>query len=411
MTQINHEHVFSLAETVDTRLDQWLKKFPVLAQPLLQEATLDFDVVPVTGNIAETSQVHPDAFDARGRLFDPEYVENEALFGHLTPKFPEQSKIVLDRARHSADVLARLSEGTNLRTPENGLGLAEAQACINWLCEIQPSQDTYVYQAPDLLRFSLDVQLNNVKNRLLPHSLAAGLVSYHLALQMNRLAGHEVVNPYYVLIQNLIHESQRMITHDVIIHDALLPKVLLRALGHMDFAQDHGEHHPRILDVDAEELSLEQRIQFLLWPGDAFTKASPDEGNPFKTADGKPHFRRAEDGVSEVLNSLPNYNKTVTKEDVEAAKETGEYLQLLLKVFGHNIKSVIQYVIDLGMLSKIPAELEQHGVSLQAALDEVEPVWAKVLTIFWNNNNLSHEQMATVMNIELQEFLVGHPAR
>lgn len=389
--------IYSLAERVDSRLNQWLKQFPIFAPTLITELAAIED--------------NPDAFDAQGTLFDYAHVENEALFAHLTPRFPEQSKVVLARASHSADVLARLSENTNLAHPERGLGLREAQACIQWLCEIQPSQDTYVYQEPDLLRFSLDTQLANVRDRLLPHSLAAGLTSYLLAIRVNQVIGHEIIDPYYVLIQNLIHESQRMITHDVIIHDALLPKVLLKALGHMLFAQDHGENHPRILDVNQEELSIEQRIQFILWPGDAFTKASPSEADPFNTPDRVPRFRKANEGFSAVLNSLPNYNKAVTPEDVQTAKETGEYLQLLLKVFGHNIKSVIQYVIDLGMLTKIPAELENHGVSLQEALDAVEPVWGSVLTKFWGNTELSHAEMAEIMNKELEAFLIAHPAR
>lgn len=386
-----------LPNIVDTRLDQWLAQVPTFSTTILREMASE-----------EPREQHPDAFDAQGTLFA--FERNLELFAHLTEQYPEESKAVLARASHSADVLARFAEGTNLTHPEKGLGLREAKALINWLCEIQPSQEEYVYQKFDLLRFSQDKQLENVRQRLLPHSLAAGLVSYILALQLNRAAGQQVIDPYHVLIQNLAHESQRMITHDVIVHDGSLLKVFLKALGHAEFAQDHGEAHPRILDIDTEDLTLAQLIQFVLWPGDAFTKASPKESAPFDTPDGIPQFRRAENGVSEVLNSLQNYNNEITPEEITEAQATGEYMKLLVKTFGHNIQTAIQYLIDLRMLSKIPTELEKHGVSLQSALDKVQPVWARVLTTFWQNKNLTKQQMAEIMNAELEAFIVANPA-
>lgn len=385
----------ALAEHIEAQLQRWLLEFPIFSQTVAREVARP--AVPAD-------------------LFDLENPQNEAVFRHITPLYPEQAQRVLDRSEHSAIVLKATSEGTNLADPEQGLGIREALAVLEWLCSIQPSQEHYTYQDFDLTIFSLPEQLRNVRNRLLPHSLAAGLVSYHLACQVNEIMNYQVIDPYHVLIQNLMHESQRLVTHDIILHDDLLLKVLLAALGHTDFAQDHGKAHPRILDFEAEQLSREQLVQFILWMGDAFTKASPHEGKPFATADGKPHFRKADRGVAEVLGSLKNYNASL-----EGEPASTDYWKILAQAFNSNPERMLQYFIDIQMLRTVPQELERLGVSLQKALDAVEPVWARVLEQFFDDGSsegaepatqkqpLTTEEMTVVMQRELLGFLQEHP--
>lgn len=341
-------------------------------------------------------------------VLDP---SNIHLFGEVSEQYPAETAAVLERSRYSGLRLAYFAEGTNLKNPEAGLGIQEAKALLAWLVDIQPAVGVYVYQHFDLLKFPLDKQLEGVKNRLLPHSLAAGLVSYFLANEVNRALGRVVIDPFHVLMQNLIHESQRMVTHHLTLHDRLLPFVLLKGLGHTDFVQDHGTDHPRILDSRANKLTEEQLIQFLLWMGDAFTKASPSEADPFATHDGKPHFREALTGKEDVMASLGNYG-TVLEETLWMAQSSGEYIELVLQAFQNHRemkKLSRQYTVDMEMLAKVPQMLEERGVSLQKALDAVEPFWADVLQKFFDNKTISKEEMYVELEQGLEKFLAAHP--
>ena len=316
-------------------------------------------------------------------IFNPELEEFQELFGSFWESDQESCRAILERARWTADQLIAVMRefpGALVQGKEQ-YDAQDVQAAWVYLHRIVPQNGKYQYQKIDTKVMNNEQQQRNVDLRIRPHSLAAGLVPAALAELINKqLAEHTTqrIDALKLLVTGILHDFGRFVTHNITIHDRLTELVFAYAGADKTLAVESvASVHPRILDLKAEQLSHAQLQVFLLWLGDALTKADP-EAEPFATYDNRPHLRTVANGAYHILTSLRNNYKGDSSLGVGDAED--DYFVTLAQLVSHDFAKWQHYSADLELLEVLPAWLESMGINLQEVMLEVEPYWAEMLT-------------------------------
>ncbi len=314
-------------------------------------------------------------------IFNGDNAEVQELFGSKWQQDEPGCRRILARSEWAAKVLRDFTDTSSLRDTDPTYSPETAKQLIQWVFAIIPQAkdsngNAHDYISSDTRKFGQKIQEENVYRRILPHSYAAAEVAYKLGVKLNEVLKDYgiALDPWKLFCINIIHDALRFVTHDPVIHDLLLPRVLKYAGLPAELATESvGTRHPRILDEQINYLTLAQLEAFILFIADALTKAT-DEENPF--AGGEPELRKAESGVYWILKSLSNY--TQLPEDA-LPTEIEQIYALVAQALQHNSRRLEHYLADLALIHEIPLWLLNLGISVDETMLEVQAEWGELL--------------------------------